>query len=307
MFSSEKAPIRQWNMTEQDLQEQRRQKWRLDGRAVHTLDEARTFIEDVGFCLVYRPPAHEVRVPALLPTFIGAWIGAEEKLPTWQQAFADERARHATELMIRLLRERIAFEASLFGETGFLIAASAFPYFYAVTGDRNPRQTSKPGTRSEYSPLARDAFEVIRRKGPISRQKLKDAIGGEPSTVALDGALRELWSKLRITRVDYNPAEGAFWEALYRWAPEPVREGVNMSVAEALSALISKYLDCVVAAEAGELEEFFSHLASRSRVKEAINALLAAREFSFVHVGKRTLLQVTPPRNPARHADETIS
>jgi hypothetical protein len=218
-------------------------------------------------------------------------------LPTWKEAFADPRAQEATELMIRLLRERAAFEANLFGETSFLVSASVFPYFYALAGDRNPRQTPKPGVHSEYSPLARDAFEVVRRQGPVSRQRLQAALGGDVSNAALDRALHELWSKLRITRVDYKPREGAYWEALYRWAPEPVREGVNMSVAEALSALVSQYLDAMVAAEPAEVEEFFSHLGvPRSKVREAVNALLGAREFAFVHLGKRTLIQLAPPR-----------
>ena len=34
----------------------------------------------------------------------------------------------------------------------------------------------------------------------------------------------------------------------------------------------------------------------RTRVREAIHALLAAREVSFVHVGSKSLLQVTPPK-----------
>ncbi len=286
-------------MTEQELQERRKEKWRLDGRLVRTLDDARDFVEDVGLCLMY-PLPKEGRTPVVAPTFIGAWSGREERLPTWKEAFADPRAQQATELMIRLLRERAAFEASLFGGTNLLVAASVFPYFYALVGDRNPRQTPKPGVRSEYSPLARDAFEVIRRHGPISRQKLRDALGGEPSTAALDRALHELWSKLRITRVDYSPQQGPTWEALYRWAPDPVREGVNMSVAEALSALLSKYLDAVVAAEPVEVEDFFSYLVPRSKVKEAMNALLAAREFNLVHVGKRALVQVSPPRTVAQ-------
>ncbi len=286
-------------MTEQELQERRKDKWRLDGRPVRTLEDAREFVEDVGLCLMY-PLPKEARTPVVAPTFIGAWSGREERLPTWKEAFADPRAQQATELMIRLLRERAAFEASLFGGTNLLVAASVFPYFYALVGDRNPRQTPKPGVRSEYSPLARDAFEIIRRHGPISRQKLRDALGGEPSTAALDRALHELWSKLRITRVDYSPQQGPTWEALYRWAPDPVREGVNMSVAEALSALLSKYLDAVVAAEPVEVEDFFSYLVPRSKVKEAMNALLAAREFNLVHVGKRALVQVSPPRTVAQ-------
>ena len=162
-----------------------------------------------------------------------------------------------------------------------------------------PKSTPKPKPHSDYSQLACDAFELIRRDGPISKQKMRDVLGGSVSFVALDHALGELWSKLRITRVDYNPTEGAFWDVLYRWSPDAVREGVNLSVGESLSALLTKYLDCVVAADQQELESFFGNFVPRSRVKEAINALLAARELSFVHVGNRTLIQITPAKAEA--------
>ncbi|HEX8817402.1 MAG TPA: hypothetical protein VF753_18045 [Terriglobales bacterium] len=276
-----------------ELDELRREKWRLNGAPVRTLEDARSFIESVGFCLLY-----PMKPPLLAPTFIGAWVGAEDHLPTWQHAFADPRAREATDLMVRLLREHDAYEANLFGENnGFLVAASIFPYFYALVGERNPKQAPKAGPRAEFSELACDAYEVIRRQGPVSKQKLLETLGKGTSTAALDKSLGELWSKLRITRVDYNPAEGSFWDVLYRWAPEAVREGMNLSVAEALSALVSKYLDSVVAAEQSEVESFFGNFVSRSRVKEAIHALIAARELSFVLVSSRSLLQLTPARS----------
>ena len=88
-------------MTDQELNELRREKWHLTGRAVRTFDDARSFLESVGFCLMY-----PMRQQALLPTFIGAWVGSDQQLPDWQHAFADPRAQEATELMVRLLRER---------------------------------------------------------------------------------------------------------------------------------------------------------------------------------------------------------
>jgi len=233
----------------------------------------------------------------MVPTFIGAFTGEEEHLPSRQTAFSDPRAGEATELMVRLLRQRAAYEANLFGENNFLVAPSVFPYFYALVGDRSPRRTPKAGVRSDYGDLARDAFEVIRTRGPISRLKLMQELGGGVSAAALDHALGELWSKLRITRVDYEPRAGASWDALYRWSPDAVRQGVNMSVGEGLSALISKYLDCVIAAEPQEVEEFFAHFVPRSKVKDALNALLSARELSFVYIGHRSLLQVSPERS----------
>lgn len=280
-------------MTESELQELRRQKWRVKENPIHTLEDAHEFIESVGFCLMY-----PTRPPVMVPTFIGAFVGNEEKLPTWQHAFADKRAMQAQELMVRLLRQKHAYEANLFSETPFLVAASVFPYFYGLVGDRNPRQVPKSGPRSDYSPLAVHTFQAIQKQGPVSKDKLKEILGGEPSNAALDRALFELWSKLRITRVDYNKDEGAFWDVLFRWSPEPVREGMNMGIPEALTALVSKYLDCVVAAEQSAVEEFFSNLIARSRTREAINALLAARELEYVHVGGRGMIQITPPKLP---------
>jgi hypothetical protein len=165
-----------------------------------------------------------------------------------------------------------------------------------MAGERNPKQAPKAGPRSEYSELACDAFAAIQRGGPISKQKLQEVLGGSVSYGALDHALGELGAKLRITRVDYNPAEGSFWDVLYRWSPDAVREGIELSVGEALSALLSKYLDCVIAADQQELETLFGNFAPRSRIREALNALQAARELEFIRVGKRSLVQLTPAR-----------
>ncbi len=67
-------------------------------------------------------------------------------------------------------------------------------------------------------------------------------------------------------------------------------------MAEALSALLSKYLDCVIAADQQEVESFFGNFVPRSRVREAINALQAARELDFIRVGNRSLIQIAQPK-----------
>jgi 23S rRNA pseudouridine2605 synthase len=297
-------------MTDPELDELRRYKWCLDGRPVRTIEEAREFLESAGFCLMYpvspQDPVLRGGAEIVLPTFIGAWSGGDENLPTRQKAFADPRAHDATELAVRLLRERSAYEASVFGEDNFLVAASVFPYFYALAGDRNPRQ--EPRSDRSLSPLAQDVLAAIQRAGPVTKRRLAETLGGDLSEAAIDRALAELAARLRITRVDYNRRDGSSWDALYRWSPQAVNEGMHLSVAVALSALLSKYLDCVIAAGEKEIGDFFSPLIARSKVKEAVNALLAARELEFVHVGKRTLVQVAParstekPRNSRRRA-----
>jgi len=88
-------------MTEQELQHLRREKWHLSGQPVRTIEDVRAFMESVGFCLMY-----PLRPSIPVPTFIGAFVGSDDRLPTWQHAYSDPRAAEATELMVRLLRER---------------------------------------------------------------------------------------------------------------------------------------------------------------------------------------------------------
>jgi hypothetical protein len=76
---------------------------------------------------------------------------------------------------------------------------------------------------------------------------------------------------------------------------------MHVSVAEALTALVSKYIDCVRAVPQDEVENFFSTQVGRARVREAINALQAGRELGFVHVGGKVMLQAADAR-PARGA-----
>ncbi len=285
-------------MQESQLHELRREKWRLNGQPLRTLEEAREFIDSVGFCLLYAQ-----RTAVLLPTFTGACQGSDANLATGTTAFAHPEAREAKQLMVRLLREKSAFEANVFPDNNFILSAAVFPYFYGVVGDRKVRQKPAAGTRSEYSPLAVHAFELIEKKGPISKTRLRELLGGDLSEVALDRALDELWARQRITRVDYKPEEGVFWDVLLRWAPEAVKEGAQVPVAGALTALVSKYLDCVLAVSQEDLELFLSHFVGRARVREAVNALQAAREISYVHVAGRVMLQsaslqAATPREP---------
>ncbi len=289
-------------MTDTELIQLRREKWHLNGNAVRTLEDARSFMESVGFCLMLPLPAPKT---LMVPTFVGAFLGSDEKLPAPRQALTDPRAREATELMVRLLRDKSACEANLGDENNaLLVSASAFPYFYTLAGERNPKQAPKPGPRSPYSELACDTYQIIQRKGPISKSKLLEDIGKGISVPALDKSLAELWSQLWITRVDYHEREGASWDVLQRWAPEAVSDGINCSVNTALSALLSKYLECVIAADLPELEAFFGNFVARSKVREAVNALLAAREFSFTSVGHKSLIQVTQPQALRRSGTE---
>jgi len=272
-------------MTEQELIEQRRTKWRVNANPIRTLEEAHEFIDEIGFCLLY-----PVRPPKVVPTFFGATVGSDSELPVQQQAFNDPRSQQVTELMIRLLRNRFAFETNTFGETPLLFSASVFPYFYATVTDYHPTRPPKKRGQKNPSPLAVDTFRLLQRHGAMNKHQLRAELGGDLSEAGIDHALHELWSALKITRVDYSPQKGAVWDVLYRWDPKIVDEGCHISVGEALSALLSRYVDTVIAADQNDIEDFFSVIAPRSRMRATVNALLSAREFRMVSVDGRMLI-----------------
>lgn len=277
-------------MTEQDLQHLRAHKWHLDGNGMRTIEEARNFVDTVGFCVMYPE-----RTLSAVPSFIGAYAGSADGLPDAKHAFADPRSQEATELMVRLLRERSAYEMNLFPGTDLIVWAALFPYFYALVGDRNPKgPPTKRAQGARVSPLAINVFEAVQKNGPVSKNRLRELVSRELSDAALDRVLGELWSILKITRVDYREGEGTFWDVLYRWSMDVVKEGLNISEPEAISALLSKFLESAVAVSQEEIESFFSHVTSRSKVRDAINALLSAREINFVSAGPKTLIRLAP-------------
>jgi hypothetical protein len=283
-------------MTEQELEQQRAANWRIDGNVVHTVEEARGFVEAVGFCLMYPE-----RTLPRVSSFLAAYVGSTAGLPLVKNAYADPRAQEATELMVRLLRERSAFEMILFGDTTLVVSAAAFPFFYGLVGDPTPKALpQKKAQGAAVSELSAKVFEALQKHGPLSKTQLQEHVGRESSQAALDRALAELWSILKITRVDYSATVGASWDVLYRWAPAPVKEGINISVPEAISALVSKYLETAIAVEQDDIENFFSHMTSRSKVREAIGALLQARELNLVTIGTKSLIRLTPPPDQRR-------
>jgi hypothetical protein len=283
-------------MTEQELEQQRAANWRIDGNTVHTVEEARNFIEAVGFCLMYPE-----RTLPRVASFLAAYAGSADGLPLVKNAYADPRAQQATELMVRLLRERAAFEMILSGEATLVVSAAAFPFFYGLVGDRTPKALpQKKAQGAAVSELAAKVFEALQKHGPLSKTQLQEHVGRESSQAALDRALNELWSILKITRVDYRAGTGASWDVLYRWAPGPVKEGINISAPEAISALVSKYLETAIAVEQEDIEQFFSHMTSRSKVREAVSALLQARELNLITIGSKSLIRLTPPPDQRR-------
>src|SRR5437016_6675515 len=225
---------------QQELEALRQQKWRMHAaakeRPLRTLDDAREFLNSVGFCLMY-----PIKPAVIAPTFIGAYLGEKDNLPLPAQALLDSRAREAESLTARLLAEKSAFEVGFAHDGVLLVSAAEFPYFYALIGERNPKQPPNPGVRGEKA-LLTHTFEAVQKDGPLNESEIREHLGRSISDTAVVRAVHELWSQLRLVRV--SAADGSSsWDVLYRWAPQQVNAGKQMSEREALSALISRYLE----------------------------------------------------------------
>ncbi len=286
-------------MTELELQHLRREKWRIEGEPLRTLEDAREFVDSVGVCLMY-----PIRPMPVLSTFIAAFHGSDAKLPERKAAFSDLRAKRAEEFVRRVLRQKAAFPAQFSGEM-LIVSSESFPFFYALASDRQPKKPLHSRARGKASPLTEHVFKKLEERGPLTRPQLQEQLGGALSEAGLDRALQELWAALKIAPVDYNPETGYTWDTYLHWATEAVNEGVRLSDAEAVSALVSKYLEGVIAATQEEIEGVFSAFTSRARVAEVVRALLAAREFTYTPSETRTLITVAhiPARStpqPAR-------
>jgi 23S rRNA pseudouridine2605 synthase len=277
-------------MTLAELVEEREKLW---SRPVRTLDDAREFVTSVGFCLRY-----PVRPAVLAPTFIAAFLGPGADLPTAKFAPLDPRTRDAGELISRLLGERSALEVN-FGDRGsLLVAAAEFPYFYALIGDRNPKLPPQLGVHSEKTLIAHTFAEL--QKSPASEPELLDRLGKSISEAALQRSLHALWSQLRVVR---HPLGAGFrWEVIYEWVPDLVRKGIQLSSGAALSALVSRYLGTVVAAEPKEIEEFFGPLTARSKVLDIVKILTAAREVETVQIQDKRMVRIALPAAPMQHS-----
>lgn len=277
-------------MTDQELQQQRTDLWRLDPeKPLRTMEDAKEFFDSVGFALLY--PSRSV----LIPSFIGAYLSSEENARDRKKAAADPRLKDALELADRMVRDQVVFEVAT--ERGrLLVSAAEFPYFYALLGDRNPKQAFHEGVHGEKR-LQGDTLHFIESNGPSTKEELVVALSKGISESAMDRTLSELTQSLRAVRVPQQDGPDRF-DLLYRFAPQAVNEGKGISTPEALSAIVARYLETVVAAEQKQIEDFVGLVSARSRVSEVIKALTGAGEFAYAYIGEANLLRVSSSIKP---------
>jgi hypothetical protein len=285
---------RKWvSLTSEQLQSTRAERWRQASNPVLTAEDAQAWLEGVGLSLFLPRRAH-FAVPA--PSFVEAAAGAPTDAP------AREAVENATALLHRLTADGVViplnlFNAGAFGagsggvvagvdQPDFLVTREALAYVFSLIGGRNWK--SGPGAKA--SPLVLELWKHLESAGAQTAQEIQTALGREVTEGAVLRALVELWHGLRAIPV-YD-GETTRWELTQSRFAAEMTASQKVAQTTALSALVSLYLESVVAAASEEIETFLSPLASRSRVREVVNGLSATRQLGLVSVGAQPLFHL---------------
>jgi 23S rRNA pseudouridine2605 synthase len=275
----------------------RLKQWHQNGEALLTFENLRSWINAAGLAL-YNPRAQQLPTPA--PSMVEAVLGASNAAPTPSDA---EQARS---LLARLIAEGAAVPLNLLGNpTGvgtdtpdFIAATAILPYIFTLRGDKSWKQPPTTSGATKVSPLALATYELLsaRAKEPIpglSASALATELGKEVTTAAVLRSLTELWQHLRVLPIPQQDGAPTLWELTSARFTKQLKAGANAGQPTALSALISLYLGQSIVATEAEIETFLSPLAARTRVRDVVHALLAARRLETIAIEGRTVLHVT--------------
>jgi hypothetical protein len=272
--------------TAAQLADARLKHWQHNAQPLLTLEALRDWIASTGIILYM--PRPQLSVPA--PSFVEAILGVTNTAPTLAEI---EQARG---LLSRLIGEGAAIPLNLLGSTtetpDFLISPSIFAFIFTLRGDKSWKQPPSVSGAVKVSPLALATYNILSTKGRLAASELANELGKEVTETAVLRALSELWQHLRVVPVPQMDGEAALWELTTTRFSKQIKAGANAGQPTALSALISLYLRQAILPTEEEVEIFLSPLAARSRIREVIHALVAARQLETVVIDGRTTLHV---------------
>ncbi len=270
----------------------RSERWHQSGDALLTLEAAREWVGELGLVL-FAPRAHQLAAPA--PSLVEATLGRAVSAPS---AAETETARG---LVARMVAEGTALPLNLLGSAGdvpdFVVSAQAFSYVFTLRGDKNWKQPPGTSGTGSVSPLGLKVYEALVAGNALTARELVSELGREVTESAIVRALGELWMQLRVIPLLQQDAAGAkdsgtMWELTTRRFTKQIKAGANAGQPTALSAAISLYLAQVYAATEEEIETFLSPLTARSKVRDVLHGLTAARQLENAVLEGKTLVYI---------------
>jgi 23S rRNA pseudouridine2605 synthase len=272
------------------LNETRLKRWHQNGEALLTFENVRSWLNAAGLVLFI--PRPQIAAPA--PSMVEAVLGATTPAPTL------EEMTEARSLLARLIAEGIAVPLNLLGTQGgamgetpdFVASAAVFSYIFTLRGDKGWKQPPTASGTNKVSQLAVHTYEILAKSGSRTASDLTQELGNAVTEAAVLRALGELWTHLRVLPLPQSDGRATLWELTSARYIKQIKAGANAGQPSALSALISLYLGQVAVATEDDVEVFLSPLAPRSRVRDVVHALTAARQLDAVAIDGRTMVHL---------------
>lgn len=243
-------------MKAEEIQQQREFNYRrTPERRVRTPEEARVFVEEVGFCHFW--PVKGVELPNLFHAIAGRVrpVPMEHDDPDigkcwgWKDDSLDKRWWYYG----KFLRRRAT-----------LISLAELPYFYALSENYG----SLDDHLQEYADgrmtvEAKMIYEALLEHGPLDAVRLRREVhmSAESAKSRFERALVELQVGLKVLPIGI--AEAGAWryafiyELLPRWLPDIPERAREIGRAEARCHILLRYLETVIAATPTQVARLF--------------------------------------------------
>lgn len=215
---------------------------RMDLRLA-TQKQARAFVREVGFCLLF--PVRNVEIPSLWDAIAGRVVpptsqhGSYEMGRTW--GWKDESLDKHWWYYGKLIRGKAT-----------LVDLDFLPHFAALVGVGGESAYLQEYLDGRLSAEAKAVMEALLRCGPLDTISLrKEAhLAAEGSKARFERALLDLQTGLKVLPVGVAEA-GAWryafiWELVPRWLPDLAERAGAISPEEARAAILDRHLVNVI-------------------------------------------------------------
>jgi len=228
---------------------------RTSQRRLRSPDEARAFVEEVGFCHFW--PI----VGAELPNLFHAIAGRVRPVPMEHH---DPDGSRCWEWKDNSLGRRWWYYGKYLRRRATLISLEFLPYFYACSENYgSPDDYLQEYLEGRLTAEAKAVYEALLEHGPLDTVQLRRAarMSAESAKSRFDRALVELEVGLKVLPV--GVAEAGAWhyafiyDLLIRHLPDIPERARGISRAEARRAIVLRYLETVVFAEPAMIARVF--------------------------------------------------
>jgi hypothetical protein len=220
---------------------------RTPERRIQTIDQARAFVDDVGFCFFW--PIKDIEMPSLFHAIAG-------RIRPVPSAHNDPDLSKSWGWKDRSLGQRWWYYGKMLRRRATLISLDMLPFFYANSRNYGELDDYLEEYRSgTMTAEAKRVYETLLTLGPLDTVRLRREVhmAADSAKSRFERALVELQIGFKVLPI--GVAEAGAWryafiyEIVARHYPNLPEAARQISLGQARRVLVARYLDNVVAAD----------------------------------------------------------